>query len=124
MSTELLKEGDLIELKDGMEVYADVPKHFVFSNKRGCFDLTHSAVTIGGEFDYLAGEYVVIKTAMTGGGTGHGPNDVFTDGHRVWCQKTSDSNVNVDFYQTGCFTAMIRDIKPIGQAKLVWRKEP
>lgn len=117
---KLLKEGDVIELKDGHTVYADVPKHFVYSNKRGCFDITHHNITIGGEFDYFAGEYIVIKTTFDGGGTGHGPGDVYPDGHHVFC-RSAEGKKEVDFYQTGSFTAIIQDIKPIGRAELTYR---
>ena len=119
----MLKEGDVIEIKEGHEVYAAVPKHFVYSNRKGCYDLTHHAITVGGEFAYFAGKYIVVKTNSEGGGTGHGPHDVYPDGHRVYCVKADDSTVKVDFYQTGSFTAMIKDIEPIGRAKLEWTIE-
>lgn len=108
----LLEEGDVIELKKGHMVYADVPEHFVFSNKRGCFELTHHDVMIGGDFDYLVGRYVVYKTVEDGGSDGRDP---YPDGHHVFCERLKDG-VRVDFYQTGCFTAMIEDIKPVGKA--------
>ena len=119
MKTQL-KEGDVIDLKTGHKVYADVPKHFVYSNCKGDFSLTHSDVTIGGEFEHLAGQYIVYKTANDGGGTGHGPHDVYPDGHHVWCVKADDHSVKVDFYQSGCFTAMIKDIEPTGRAERRW----
>lgn len=128
--TTLLEAGDIIELKPGHKVYADIPKHFVYANCRGDFTMTHSEVTIGDQFDYLAGQYVVYKTAVHGGGTAHGPNDVYPDGHHVYCERVDDPsasnntprNIKVDFYQTGCFTAMIEDIQPIGRAEHKWVK--
>ena len=30
------------------------------------------------------GRYVVVKTAFEGGGTGHGPDDAYPDGHHVY----------------------------------------
>ena len=30
-----LTEGDIIEIKEGHEVYAHVPMHFLYSNKKG-----------------------------------------------------------------------------------------
>ena len=116
----MLKEGDVIELKDGMRVYADIPEHFVYCNRRGSYKMTHHEVTLGGNFDYLCGKYIVYKTTADGGGTGHGPHDIFSDGHHVFCVKSDDKNVRVDFYQSGCFTAMIENIKPIGKAELHW----
>ena len=71
-----LKEGDIIELRPGHTVYADVPEHFVYDNRRGSWALTHHDVTLGGQFDFLCGRYVVYKTVMGGGGTGgHGAGD-------------------------------------------------
>ena len=119
MKTQL-KEGDVIDLETGHKVYTDVPKHFVYSNCKGDFSLTHSDVVIAGEFAHLAGRYVVYKTAKDGGGTGHGPNDVYPSGHHVWCEKVDDAAVKVDFYQSGCFTAMIEDIVPTAHAERKW----
>lgn len=110
----MLQEGDVIELKKGMRVYADVPRHFVYSNRRGDYSITHSDITLKDNFDYLCGKYIVIKALMTGGGHGH------SDGWRVFCAKESDPNIKVDFFQTGAFTAMIKDIKPIGRATMKW----
>lgn len=113
----MLKEGDVIELKKGHQVYADVPEHFLYSNKRGVWDLTHGHIVIDEIFSYFAGKYVVFKTSTDGGGTGHGPGDVYPDGHHVFCRKV-EGGIPVDFYQSGSFTAMIEDIKPIGKATL------
>ena len=115
-----LREGDIIALEEGHKVYADVPRHFVYSNKKGDFSRTHEDVKIGGDFSYLAGRYVVYKTASEGGGTGHGPHDIFPDGHHVYCERIGKPPTRVDFYQSGCFTAMIEDIKPIGTAVQHW----
>lgn len=116
----MLQEGDVIELKDGMKVYADIPEHFVFLNKRGSFKLTHSEVTLGRNFDYLCGKYVVVKTALDGGGTGHDQGDIYPNGHHVVCRKLDDQKIRVDFYQSGAFTAIIEDIEPTGKATLTW----
>ncbi len=116
-----LQEGDVIELKEGMKVYADIPEHFVYSNRRGSFDMTHHDVTLGGEFDYLEGEYIVYKAYSGGGSKGGGMtgHDDYPDGWHVFCER--EDGVKVDFYQSGCFTAMIEDIEPIRKAKRVWK---
>lgn len=115
---KLLKAGDVIELKQGHTVYADVPEHFAYSNKRGVFDKTaHAQARIGGELEFLAGQYIVTHTTLNGGGTGMGPHDVYPDGHHVYCERPHDKR-KVDFYQTGAFTAMIPEIEPIGRAEL------
>ena len=114
-----LKEGDIIELGHGHTVYADIPEHFVYSNCRGSFELTHHEVLLD-ELDWLCGKYIVYKTSHDGGGTGHGPHDVYPDGHHVFCEKADQTEVKVDFYQSGCFTAMIEEIEPIGRATRKW----
>ena len=118
--TKLLEEGDVISLNENHKVYAKVPKHFVYSNCKGDFSMAETDVTLDGNFDYLQGDYVVTRTEMTGGGTGHGMHDVYPNGHKVTCHKVADKDTVVSFYQTGCFTAMITDIEPVGKAKLVW----
>ena len=64
----------------------------------------------------LIGEYVVIKTSYEGGGTGHGPGDVYPDGHRVIATKLQNGKwkkegEEISFYQSGCFTAMINPMQ-------------
>ncbi len=67
------------------------------------------------KFDYshLIGDYVVVRAYMGGGGgTGHGPNDVYPDGWDVTAKKLSDDGgydpdgEEIRFYQSGSFTAM------------------
>lgn len=116
----MLKEGDIIELQEGHKVYADVPEHFVYSNKKGSFKLCHSDVLISGELSYLSGRYVVCKTTFDGGGTGMGQHDVYPNGHHVFCERIDKPKIKVDFYQSGCFTAMIKEIEPVSKARLKW----
>ena len=104
-------------------MYAELPKHFLYDNTKGDWTLAHSSVTITKDLAWMAGSYIVMETKKDGGGTGHGPHDVYPDGHHVFCQKYNDQIGNrakplkVDFYQTGCFTCMLPDIKPIAQAQ-------
>ena len=117
----MLEEGDIIELKEGMRVYAEVPEHFLYSNRRGVFDKTaRGEIEIQGHLSHFAGRYVVYKTATDGGGHGHGPHDVYPDGHHVFAEKLDIPSVRVDFYQTGCFTAMLPKLKAIKKATLAW----
>jgi len=116
----MLQEGDVIELKENHKIYADIPNHFVYANRRGDFSLTHHEVVLDKQFDYLIGKYIVYKTTFDGGGTGHGPHDIYPNGHHVYCVKEDDRTIKIDFYQSGCFTAMIKNITPIGKAKLQW----
>lgn len=93
---KLLQEGDVIEL-DGQRVYM-----------------------YGKETTATKGRYLVVKTTKDGGGHGHGQHDVFPDGHHVHCVKIlfdELTKVEVDFYQSGCFTAMISNITPVAKAE-------
>lgn len=117
MKKYLLQIGDVIELNATHKVYADVPHHFVYDNCKGDFSLTRHDVQLSGEFEYLQGKYIVIKTENTGGGCGHGSHDIYPDGHKVTCESV-DKKHRVSFYQSGCFTAMIKDIEPIAKAKV------
>lgn len=165
---DFLKVGDVIELKKGMKVYAEVPSHFIFENRHLSNRLTSHDVEIGNVFDNThtldaqtdrlinkimgriheefaseelkivdsaklanhvrenipkqsitkltipEGEYVVVNTELDGGGRSH--NDVYPDGHRVYCKKLlfdgryDDKGFEVNFYQSGSFTAMIEPV--------------
>ena len=129
----LLQVGDVIELSVGHVVYADIACHFVYANREGVFTPVHERVEIKERFGmrggldtrYLAGRYAVVRTSVRGGGrTGHNPGDIFPSGYRVFCQRLGKRESNqppvcVDFYQTGEFTAMIRDIDPVGSVDMV-----
>lgn len=115
-----LKKDHVIELMEGHEVYASVPEHLVYSSKKGSFKLTDTNVVVGGDFSYLKGKYVVVRTKTEGGGGGHGKHDTYPEGHRVYCVSIDDKERKINFYQSGCFTAMIEDIEPIGTASLEW----
>ena len=113
----MLKEGDIIELKKGHTISADIPEHFVYANKRGSFKLTYHTITLSHEFDYLIGKYIVYKIVFDGGSyDGSYPN-----GHHVFCVKDNNQLIKVDFYQSGCFTTVIEEIEPVGRATLQWR---
>ena len=57
----------------------------------------------------FAGKYEVCNCLYDGASV----VDINTKGWHVFCQKLSDPSTQVEFYQTGVFTAMIREIKPI-----------
>lgn len=67
--------------------------------------------------------FLVLKTQMTGGGTGHGPHDVYPDGHHVTAVEFDTDTFKVGskktFYQSGCFTGMIypEDVNLVGTAE-------
>ena len=73
------------------------------------------------KFKLKGGEFIVVKTSFEGGSHGGGHDD-YPDGHRVYCKRLNDGKYDpngeeVNFYQSGSFTAMIIDIKPIRQMK-------
>jgi hypothetical protein len=121
-TSKLLAKGDIIELKEGHCIYAVVQNRFIYSNARKDKRLSRTDITIDNKrWNKFKGRYVVLETTFDGGGTGHGPGDIFPDGHHVHCQRLTGYNTKVDFYQTGCFTAMITNITPIGKAKVATR---
>jgi hypothetical protein len=74
------------------------------------------------------GQWVVIKTRMSGGGTGHGPHDIYPDGWtltlRKLHKKSNDINWKVpsqEFYQSGSFTSsfMLEDPVLVRKVKVV-----
>lgn len=71
------------------------------------------------EFDasIYEGEYVVDYVSYDGGGTQGTPSgyETYPDGWHVFCTKKDNPQIQVNFYQTGCFTAMIPNITPIKQ---------
>lgn len=62
-------------------------------------------------------KFVVEQTAMTGGGTGHGPHDVYPDGWQVTARRLTDegnydpNGESVYFYQSGSFTNLVKDVE-------------
>lgn len=112
----LLQTGDVFTLKMGMTVTSRVPAHFLYSNRVGDWDTTDGYVTPmpNGPFDFFAGNYVVTKTAVDGGSTGHDP---YPDGHHVWAQNVDNERLVIEFYQTGCFEHMIRNVPVVGRAE-------
>lgn len=130
----LLQESDIIKLEKGHCIYVDVPKHFVYANHIGNFETTHEAITIGDPglgFDtrFMVGKWAVYKTTMDGGGGSS--NDEFPSGHHVFCERllgkdalSSEHRMRVDFYQTGCFTAMIEagDIGVVGKVEIEYKE--
>jgi len=47
MKDNLLKVGDVINLTNGMKVYAMIPEMFVYSNRKTSRELTVDVITIG-----------------------------------------------------------------------------
>jgi hypothetical protein len=165
MKKAVLKEGDVINLKNGMKVYADIPEKFVYVNRKKSNEKTHHEVVVGKvlyndididrdvdnlaidvisafnfrlglgltkaealrliktkiskprevSFCFEAGEFVIVKTTYDGGGVAMF-NEEYSNGHHVYCKKLRDGSydengVEIDFYQTGSFSAVIEPSK-------------
>ena len=119
-----LVEGDVFEIKHGDKVYTDVPNHFIYSNRKGDWAVSRSDVLVkhGGLFDFLIGKYIVTRTTFDGGGTAMF-NDEYPNGHHVFAVKVDNDRINIDFYQSGAFTAMIKNREPVGKAKITYTYE-
>jgi hypothetical protein len=71
-------------------------------------------------------EFVVIEARMQGGGTGHGPHDVYPDGWHVVAKRLKEGRVwnsegeEIMFYMSGCFTNLIlsQDVEVVGKMKI------
>lgn len=124
-TSKLLRVGDVFEVKRGDNIEALVPKHLVYTGKQGDWSLTRATVTVDGELVYLAATYIVTRTAMSGGGTGHGPHDIYPDGHHVTAIQADNRDNSIGFYQSGCFnTLWDREPEVIGTATQEWVWEP
>ena len=82
---------------------------------------------VGDVIEIKEKQYIVTSTRMTGGGTGHGPHDVYLDGHQVICKRLKNGDWNAKgktrtFFQSGCFTGMIKPkkIKLVGKMMQFW----
>lgn len=77
------------------------------------------------------GLYVVERSAMEGGGTGHGEHDVYPDGWHVVARKLGKNEEyeprgqTLDFYQSGCFRDLKPEVEIVGKMKkmYVWDKK-
>ena len=171
MNKNLLKEGDVVFLDNGMAVNAAIPSLFVYVNRGLTTALTNHTINVGHEYlpkqsvgnaiDMLSnniktllekeavnnvsiddikefvstrvktpkqkkfiissGEFVVIKTQLSGGGSS-GLADSYPDGHHVTCKRLKNGEYDekgevVNFYQTGSFNNMIENISPIRTMK-------
>jgi hypothetical protein len=67
--------------------------------------------------------YVVEYARMEGGGTAHGPHDIYPDGWHIKARALKAGNKydpkgrEIEFYQSGCFSHMRTNIKPLGKLK-------
>jgi hypothetical protein len=68
-------------------------------------------------------KFVVEWTGMDGGGTGHGPHDVYPDGWHVKARRLADDGSYdprgevIEFYQSGCFNCMVEEVSVVGRMR-------
>ncbi|MDO8558991.1 MAG: hypothetical protein Q7R84_01540 [bacterium] len=73
-------------------------------------------------------KFIVETARMQGGGTGHGPNDIYPDGWHIQARRLNkdgsyDPNGEViHFYMSGCFTNIVepKDIKVVGKMQMMF----
>lgn len=119
----LLKPGDVIEIKKGMKVYAGIPQKFVktFGSNRK----TEAVITVGEvktpiipsnhfpiaqnterlDTSIYEGKYMVYFAGMENS----------TNKYRIFCEKQDNSREILSFYQTGSASAKIKNIAPINR---------
>lgn len=75
-------------------------------------------------------EFVVEKACSDGGGTGHGPHDVFPNGWHVTARRLfADGTYNargevITFYQSGCFEGMVKEVEFVRSMRLTFTAIP
>jgi len=125
-----LQTGDIFELNPGHTIYVKLPHLFTCSNGDSLEEIDEGTIKIGQVkhfFDttFFAGEYIVTSTALQGGGNSH--DGGYPDGHNIRAKKIMMgwrdsekivSRIEVNFYQSGSFTAKNPDIKAIRKAKI------
>lgn len=144
-NTEFLSEGDVVEIKEGMQLYASIPERFVFANRSysPASSLARTKIVVGEvreleipgkpklifDTSIFAGTYLVTRTVLDGGAPeGRVP---YSDGHHVTVHPMgSDAqpldSKPLDFYQSGSFSAIIlpSQIAPCAKMKKIvtWAK--
>jgi len=114
-----LQVGNIVNIGPPMDVYSEVPSHFLYHNRVGDWSLSKGHIKVS-DFPHMIGKYVVVEAKLHGGGTGHGPHDIYPDGWHVVLEKMDNDWVKVDFYQSGSFTCVHRDVEVVGNAKMTW----
>jgi hypothetical protein len=113
---ELLKVGDVIELKHGMKIQTDIPRALMYSNRRGDYTLENSSITISEQFAYLTGKYIVCHAQEE--------HDSSISGYKVYCLSPSHNDhkneTTFTFYQTGGYETKNEFVPVIGKAIQTW----
>jgi hypothetical protein len=141
--------GDVFDLKPGHKVYVRMEERFVYFNRPGSRQIAQATVQVGekwAEFTdprvvvfsdnppevldtgALVGRYVVTQTALDGGG--QATDGAYPNGWHVTAKKLAPDGtwdpqgMEVNFYQSGCFTAMIENVSPVGRMEMSFQERP
>lgn len=131
--TTKLEVGDVFEARKNMRVYAKIPSHFAYSNTPNDPTPVMRDLTVGEiirrrdghtlDLGYLKGRYVVEHARSQGGGTAHGPHDIYPDGWHIRARKLNDDGsynplgIEIEFYQSGAFTVVNKDVLVVGKLR-------
>lgn len=87
------------------------PKDYV--KDLGAYDLSRASA-----------RFVVTSAIMTGGGTGHGPHDIYPDGLRIRAKRLDKKQETIEFFLSGCFTNKLdkKDLQYVGQYDFFTKK--
>jgi hypothetical protein len=72
-------------------------------------------------------KFVVERAELEGGGTAHGPYDVYPDGWHITARrlfkngKYNPKGEVIDFYMTGCFNYMIEKVKIVDKMQMCFK---
>jgi hypothetical protein len=121
-----------------MSVYAKIPSHFAYVNRPNDPTPAKTEVRVGClmwrddhalDLGYLKGRYVVEHARSEGGGTGHGPHDIYPDGWHIRARKLNvdgsynATGVEIEFYQSGAFTVVNKDVPVVGKLHRIFVAE-
>jgi hypothetical protein len=119
------RSSDLKEITVGYDDHPYVVEQFV--KCRHCGESTKKLQATKKYDAYdpsrLKGKWIVERSEMEGGGTGHGPHDVYPDGLHITARRLKKSGKYdpkgeaVNFYMSGCFSCMLEEVELVGKMK-------
>lgn len=122
-----LEVGDAFRLLPGMKVAMDIPRNRYFANRPDDTTLCRVVQTIDYRNDLhtavLSTEFVVYQTTYDGGGSDHGHEGAYPDGHHVWAESLDDPSLKIDFYHgpSSCANQIpLANLQPGRKMKRAW----
>ena len=107
--------------------YVDEDERLAVAAKSGRVPPKMRTVELGAyDSSRATAKFVVEEANMQGGGTGHGPDDIYPDGWHVKARRLNkDGSYNpkgeaICFYMSGCFTCMVKpkDLQVVGKMQM------